>query len=496
MGIIKRQGFYYTLISYTGVLIGTINTLFLYVRILETDQIGEWNNLTDIGLLFTQLAQIGLPSIISRYFPRFRSDDKIHGGLTGWVFIMGAISFLATTILFLLLKDTIIHWYTKSPYFPKIILLVIPYSFFLLANALLDILSRVIYKGLLFSFMNEVVVRLGTSIGLVLYFFKLVDFYQFLLIYIGLTGSITLALFFQIWRSGEFKLKIKTDFFKVQTPALIQYGFFTVLAGSTFLLVQKLDKIFLTIYQGDKVQGVYSIFLYIIAVIRIPSIAIGRVSYQLVADFWENKNIPMVEEIYKKTSLVQMIIGLFLFIGLALNKEFLVFVLHKPAYQNQFPIFYILGLAVLVDTTTGLNTYILTVSHKYKISTGILGVSVLVCGLANWILTPKLGATGAALSLFITYFFYNFFNTLYLQIRFKLQPFSPAHIKVAMIGLTTFLSIYFIPNLTNHYLDVIIRAVLTSLIFGGLILGFKVSEDINDQVQVFLNKGIRIFKKD
>lgn len=495
MGIIKRQGFYYTLISYTGVLIGTINTLFLYVRILETDQIGEWNNLTDIGLLFTQLSQIGLPSIISRYFPRFRSEDKNHGGLIAWVFIMGAISFLVTTILFLSLKSTILGLYTKSPYFPKIIMLVIPYSFFLLANALLDILSRVIYKGLLFSFMNEVVVRLGTSLGLILYFFKLIDFYQFLLLYIGLTGSITLALFFQIWSSGEFKVKYQGEFFRSQTPALIQYGFFTLLAGSTFLLVQKLDKIFLTIYQGDKVQGVYSIFLYIIAVIRIPSIAIGRVSYQLVADFWENKKIPMVEEIYKKTSLVQMIIGLFLFIGLALNKEFLVFVLHKPAYQNEFPIFYILGLAVLVDTTTGLNTYILTVSHKYRISTVILVVSVLVCCLANWLLTPIFGAKGAALSLLITYFFYNFFNTLYLQIRFHLQPFSQAHLKVALIGLVTFLSVYFIPNILNHYGDMIIRSGLILLIFGGLVLGLKVSPDINDQVQVFFGKFFRFSKK-
>jgi O-antigen/teichoic acid export membrane protein len=343
--------------------------------------------------------------------------------------------------------------------------------------------------------MNEVVVRLGTSIGLILYYFNFINFYQFLLVFIGLTGSITLALSFQIWRSGEFKIKYRGEFFKNQTNALIQYGFFTLLAGSTFLLVQKLDKIFLTHFKGDSAQGVYSIFLYIIAVIRIPSIAIGRVSYQLVADFWENKNFLMVEEIYKKTSLVQMIIGLFLFLGLALNREFLLFVLKKEAFQSEFPIFYVLGLAVLVDTTTGLNTYILTVSHKFRISTGILMVSVLVCIVSNLILTPGLGTMGAALSLLITYFFYNFFNTLYLQIRFQLQPFSLAHFKVALIGILTYASIYFIPSLGNHYLDLAVRSILTVLIFGGLILGLHVSEDINDQAQVFLEKGLAIFRK-
>jgi len=489
MGIIKRQGFYYTLISYSGVLIGTFNTLFLYIHIFTTSQIGEWNNLQDVGLIFTQLAQIGIPSIIAKYFPVFRTDDKVHKGLTAWVFIMGGISFLITTILFLLLKEPILSYYGKSPYFPKIILLVIPYSFFLLVNAFLDVLSRVIYKGILFSLMNEVVVRLGVSVALILYSLKILDFYQFLLCFIILTSFISIALAVQLWRSGEFKVQIRTDFIKNETKPLMQYGLYTLMGGATFLLVQKLDKILLTHFKGDSIQGVYSIFLYFIAVIRIPSIAFGRVSYQLVADFWENKDMNAVEDIYKKTSLVQMIVGIFLFIGLALNKDFLFLVFRKnPDFVVVFPIFYVLGLAVLVDTTTGLNTYILAVSHKFRISTGILVSSVFVCYGANQLLTPGLGAMGAALSLLITYFYYNFLNTLYLQIRFKLQPFSWAHVKVAIIGLLVFFLIDAIPVLGNHFVNLIIRSFLVVVLFGGLVLLFRVSEDIQHQARMVLSK--------
>jgi len=494
MGIIKKQGFYYTLISYIGVIIGSVNTLFLYVRILETYQIGEWNNLTDIGLLFTQLAQIGLPSIISRYFPRFRTENKNHEGILVWIFSVAVISFLITSILFLFLKTTLLVWYSKSPLLPKIILLVIPYSFFLFSNALLDILSRVIYKGLLFSLMNEVVVRIGTSLGLVLYFFKIITFYEFLIIYIGLTGCISLALGVQIWQSGEFKWVYEKTFFKNQTRPLLQFGLFSLLTSSTFILVQKLDKIFLTIYQGDSAQGVYSIFLYIIAVIRIPSVAIGRASNQLVSDFWENKNIIKVEEIYKKTSLVQMILGLFLFIGLSLNKDFLVFILHKPIFQSQFPVFYILGLAVLVDTTTGMNTFILNLTSHYRINTAILSISVLICCGVNWLLTPNFGAMGAAISLFITYLFFNLLTTLYLHYRFNLQPFSILHIKVVIIGLITFFLVHFIPNLQNPYLDLLVRGSMASCLFVGLIVRFRILTSLNDRLKDFAHSILHHIK--
>ena len=488
MGIIKRQGFYYSLISYTGVAIGTVNTLFLYIRIFQSSQIGEWNNIQSLGLIFTQLAQIGLPSIIAKFFPRFRTQDKKHQGLLVWVLIIGGLSFLTVSGLFLIFKNSLLHYYTRSPYFKNIIYLIIPYSFFLLSNAIFDVLSRVIYKGLLFSFMNEVVVRLGTSIAIILYYFKFIDFYQFLLIFIGLTGSITIALAIQLKLSGEFTPAFRPEFFKTQSASLLQYGFYTFLGGSTFLLVQKLDTVILTHYKGDSVQGVYSIFLYIIAVIRIPSIAIARVSYQLVSDFWQNQDLSKIEEIYKKTSLVQMILGTFLFLGIALNRDFLVFVLKKPAYQDSFSIFYILCMAVLIDTTTGLNTYILAISNKFRISTGILLVSVAICWLSNNLLIPNLGAMGAALSLLITYAFMNFCNTLYLHIRFDLQPFSWSHLKVFGIAIFTYVLIYYLPVFSNHFYNLALHSLSVCLIFGMLIIFLNVSQDINEQVIKFAKR--------
>jgi len=497
MGIIKRQGFYYTLISYTGVIIGSINTIFLYIHIFRPDQIGEFNNLQDVGLIFTQLAQIGLPSIVAKYFPKFRTEDKTHQGLISWVIILGFCSFFIITILFLYLKPAItLSFYKKSPYFQNIFYLIIPYSFFLLSNAILDVFSRVIYKGLLFSFMNEVVVRLGTSLGLILYFYKWINFFDFILIFIVLNGSITLALIIQLFKSGEFKVKFNVYFFKENTADLVKYGFYTLLAGSTFLWVQKADKMILTNLDGDAVQGVYSIFLYIITVVRIPSIGIGRVSYQLVSDFWQNNNMAKIDEIYKKTSLVQMIIGLFLFLGIILNRNFLVFLLKKPIYQEQFNLIYFLGLAVLVDTTGGLNSYILAISHKFRISTGILIISLLLCIGFNYLLIPILGPIGAAISLFITYFFLNFFNTLYLKIRFQIQPFSLEHLKVLGLSLFSFISVFFIPSLKNPYFDLLLRGSLFSFLFIGSILIFKVSEDINLQFHQIISRSQNVFKKD
>ena len=79
MGIVIRQSFYSTLISYIGVVIGYVNLLYLYPKFMQPEQVGLLRTIQDAAILFTPFAQFGLAQTIVRYFPRMVNDQKSSG---------------------------------------------------------------------------------------------------------------------------------------------------------------------------------------------------------------------------------------------------------------------------------------------------------------------------------------------------------------------------------------------------------------------------------
>lgn len=500
MGIVQRQGFLFTLISYAGAIIGAINTLFLYPALMKTSEIGILGAIISLSVIYAQVSQLGIPTIISRFFPEFRTENKTHQGFLTWVLIISSIGFLISTSIFLLFKLPVNNFYAKSPEFVRFIYLVIPLAGFTLIYAILDTISRAIYKSLLSSFLNSFLLKLTTSVGVIAYYFHFINFAGFLTLYVSMNGFICLVILLQLIYSKEFSFTFRITIPGKRNIELLRYGLYTLLGGSTYVFLQKMDSQILLHYTGTSVVGAYTIYLSIVSFILIPSQAINRVAYQLVADSWVNKDMKTIANIYRKTSIVQMIFGCLLFIGIVLNKENLLHILKKQEYRNQFPAFYMLALATLVDLTGGLNTYIITVSHKFRISTFIVVISMLLCILFNFILVPglgmpndvyyikPLGAFGAGLSLFLAYTFMNFCNWLYLKIRFNLQPFNRKHLILLIISICTFLGFSFLPTMGNLIIDMIVRSSLITLVFGSAVIFFHISADVNRVYTVILVK--------
>lgn len=491
MGIVQRQGFLFTIISYAGAIVGAVNTLFLYPALLKTSEIGILGAIISLSVIYAQVSQIGIPTIISRFFPEFRTENNTHQGFITWVLVVSSVGFLISTTLFLVFRYDLGQFYAKSPEFVKFIYLVIPLAGFTLIYAILDTIARAIYKSLLSSFLNSFLLKLSTSAGILAYYFHYLSFAGFLSFYVGINGFICLAVLVQLIFSGHFTWTFKIGIPRKRNTELIRYGLYTLLGGSTFVFLQKMDSQILLHYTGTSVVGAYTIYLSIVSFILIPSQAINRVAYQLVADSWANKDMKTIADIYRKTSIVQMIFGCLLFIGIVLNKENLLHILKKQEYRTQFPAFYMLALATLVDLTGGLNTYIITVSHKFRVSTFIVVLSMLICVGLNFIFVPGLGsrgdflfippmgAFGAGLSLFCAYTFMNFSNWLYLKIRFNLQPFNSKHLILLVISICTYAGFSYLPVLGNLFTDLIVRSILIGFVFGASVLIFHISADIN-----------------
>lgn len=484
MNLLQKQGFFNSLILYAGVALGFFNLIILFQRILTTEEIGFFILMGTISLLYAQFAGLGIGNIILKYFPYYRSDDKKHGGFASFVTVWSLIGFAIFTVLFVIFKDFIISYYKNKDGAPLLIryfYYLIPLSFFTLVFSVLENLALTVFKNVLSSFLREVGLRLFTTAGVLLIAIKLVDYHFFLIIYITANLVAVLVLLAYISKGRHFKFSTVGAQLLSERKTFLSYGIFTVLSGSSFVMIQNLDTLMLSMLTKESFSyvGIYGTFFAIAVVISLPAKALGRTSLQIIAQSWVTNDLAKIGKIYYKTSVVQMLIGCLLFIGLVINRSFIIMLLHKPEYANYFNVFIIVGVAFLVDMTGGLNGYIMNVSKYYKLTTVFIVSGVVFCVLSNLVLIPMLGMMGAALSYLITMFVLNFAYWLFVKIKFNLQPLAMAHVYILLIFTFCLLIGLYLPSLKNVFADMIYRSVIVGVVYVFLAYILKISEDIN-----------------
>lgn len=496
MGIVKKQAYKNTIVSYAGMVIAYVNTVLLFPLIKTTTaEYGFYNLIISISVLYSLIASMGVPSILAKYFPFYRTDDRKHNGFIHWSAGLALAGFTGVTILYIVLKPLILSAYSqgKSPLFEQYYYYMIPLSFFVIAFNYLEMAGRVVYQTIYSNILQNVLLRLLTTVFLVMIAFKWINFQDFIFLYIGSNGVISLLLLISIIASGNFSHQLGENKFKaIQKREIINFGVFTLISSAIYVLLQKVDTLMLSSMAGDSVQGVYSWYFNIALVISVPAQALSRTTYAIVADAWKAKEMDRIAEVYYKTSIVQMVFGALLFVGIIVNRENLYAIVKHKEYVDPkyFDIFLLIGLGFLVDITGGLNIYIISTSHKYRLITWFVLAASIFCVCLNNVLIPEYKGLGAAISYLLTITGLNFATWLYIKYRFKLQPFNYKHLLVIAIAFVSFFAGYYLMRMPNVLLDIIVRSGLTAAIYGGLAYIFKISPDINEKA----DKMLAVFK--
>lgn len=484
MNLLQKQGFFNSLILYAGTALGFFNLIVLFQRILSIEEIGFFSLMIAISLLYSQIASFGISNVILKYLPYYRTADKQHSGFSTFVLIWSIAGFVLFTLLFLIFKNSIIDFYKEkkgSSLLVKYFYYLIPLSFLTMVFSVLESMALTVFKNVLSSFLREVLLRLFTLASLLLVSAALIDYHDFLLIYMCANVMAVLILFLYIIKGKNFRFACITPQLLGEKKKFINYGIYTVLSGSSYVMIQNLDVIMLSLLTTQSLSfvGIYGTFFSIAMIISLPAKALSRTSLQIIAQSWVTNDLVKINKIYYKTSVVQMSIGCLLFIGLVINRSFIVLLLHKVQYGNYFNVLIIVGLAFLVDMTGGLNNYIMNLSKYYRLTTVFIVSAVILCVISNWILIPQIGMMGAAISYFTTIFLLNFAYWLFLKVKFKLQPFGKSHACIFAIFLVCLLIGLYLPALKNVYLDMAYRSVIIGIIYVFFTYFFAVSEDIN-----------------
>lgn len=480
MGIIVRQSVRNTVISYIGVALGFIITIWMYPNILLPEQYGLTRVLLSLSMVSTQLANLGTQNTIIRYFPFFRNKDKKHHGSLFLSLTVPFIGLLLLAALLYFFRPQITQYFIeRSALLVDYYWLILPLAFFILFFHVLSSYVRALYDTVMSSFLMNVAIRVLTVFILILYFFGWLNFQQFMIAFVASYGFIMLWLFIYTLRTFEVNLKPDFEFLrKSLLKNMGNYSFFAFLGGVATIIVTNIDIIMLSSLSGLSDTGIYAIAFYIGSAITIPRKSIFQISSPIISEAFKNKNFNLIEDIYHRSSLTMTIAGGLLFCGIVANIDNLMNIL-PPEYSGGMFVIILIAIANIFSMATGVNGAIILNSKYYRFDLYSTLILIAITITLNYLLIPKYGILGAAIGTGTAVIFYNVLKVLYVWLRFSMQPFDWRLLPILLIGTFTLLLVFQIPVIVNTYIDLILRSTIVASLYLVPVLRFQLSADFS-----------------
>lgn len=489
MGIIKRQSILGTLFSYTGVLIGFLTTGILFPRILSPEQIGLLVALVSYSLLYSLIGTLGFNSTVIKMFTYFRNSTNYHNGfgtLIQLVLIAGTIVFVAVYFLSLpflhkanMGNSGLLNEYTYY---------IIPLTIFGTIFTVLDNYTSVLFNAVRGIFLKEVFVRIMVLSFIILYYLKIVYFENFLLLYVVATCMPGLLILLILKHEGNLRFKVREiNIEGKRKKELVSVSVFGMLSSFSGNAVEQVDKLMITAMLGLSQTGIYSIAFLFATLIKVPSRTTIKIASTIVAEAWRKDDLAEIQKVYRKSSITMLWIGLLIFLGIWSNIHNVAAIITEKYIEGKWVIF-ILGLAGLIEMSSGVSIAILNTSKHYRYVTLFTGILVILLIINNLWLIPIWGITGAALASFLSVLIFNTIRSIFLYKAYKLFPYTKKFIWIIIIGTFTYLLNLLIPIQSFFIIDIILRSSIIIIVYTSLSYALSVSEDLNGTLREIVKK--------
>ena len=501
MGIIIRESLKSSIINYVGVLIGTVNVLFLYNKLLTTEEYGLYAILISFPVVAAGFINLGIPHVAIRFFNRFADVGKKHQGIFTFLLLTPLAGFLIFLLVFYGFRSLFENLYRESPALIAYSWVLPLLTFSVLYQTILEAYCRSHLKVVVPTLVREIYLKLSNSFLVIGYF---LDWFTFPQLVIGLAliywGALLLLLGY-IKKLG--RLFLVWDWTVVRSPLfpeIVRYGLWTMVGGAAATALPHLEKLILPMFtDGLTHTAIFTIALNIAIVISIPRNTIAAISDPVLARAWAQGNTEEVRTIYGKSALNMGIIGIFLFLGIWCNIDSIFEVIPNPdRYRAGKYVVLLIGLANVFDMATGLNSELLKNSNHYRVDFFLFLFRFGLLTIANILLIPAIGYNGAAAAILISTVLYNLAKYLFIWRAFGMQPFTRKTLVTAGLALLAYGSTLLLdwhegPGLLPNVLEMAIKSLSIVLIFGGGVLATRVSPDLNQVVIQVWNKLVTPF---
>jgi O-antigen/teichoic acid export membrane protein len=497
-----------TIWLFVGSVIGALNVLFLFPYVLQDEQIGLARLLTTIAILISQVASVGGPTAVLKFIPIYRKSENNFSGLLTVIFSTCFIGFLITSFLLFLGKDFIVGYYKdNSALLVEFFLFLLPLIFAQIFTQLITAFSESVLKSVFPLFLNEVLLRGLQSILLCLIYFQIIDFKEFMYLFVCIHLLIGLLIYCYMLINKHLKFHFRLDISFNNYRQILKYGFANMLSGLAGGITNRIDLVMIGSMVGSMViignddlsnSGLYAITVYSIAaymatMIEMPARALSKIATSFISNAWKENDLSTISLLYKKSAVNQLLFGLLVFGIIWINIDGLLIFSGKDYSAGKW-VFLFLGLAKLIHVGSGLNGKIIYMSNYYWVFTILtIGLAILTF-ITNFFFISYFeniqgwnGIDGAAIATAISILIFNLVAVLFLKFKFNLFPYS---LRIVFLLFSFCVALYMstIFQIDNFFIDVLLKSSLFSLLYLPLIFMFNISDDFNGVVNKLFNK--------
>ncbi len=486
MGVIAKQSIKGTIVTYMGVAIGALTTLFVQTRFLTTEEVGLVGAMIDAATFFISLAQLGTSNSIIRFFPYFK-NERGHHGFFFWTIVVPLVGFAFFGLLFWLCRTPIGAWFgQKSPLFVHYYYLLLPLSFFMLYMGIFETNANVLMHIVVPRAVREIGVRVGLLIIYLLYAFRVLSIDGFMVSICGVYAVASLINLVYLFRLEPLELKPDLSFLRENKPVVKQYVHYSLLLLLTALangMAPIASAFFITAKMGLSFTGIFKIATNIAVVVSIPYRSMTAIAAPQLAAAMKQDDRAQCSHLMQQCCSNLLLVGSFIFLLVWLNVDLIYHVIpNGEVYGTARLTVLILMLAHLMMAVFNITISTLSYSRYYGFS--LLFSFLLTVGLivSNTYFIPHWGMNGAALSTLVCYFGYFTLVVLTVVLATKTSPFARRQIGMVALAVGLFvlneLWLKVMPDM-NIWLSSVVRTVV--LLGGGMVIAYKarMSEEIN-----------------
>ncbi len=486
MGIIFKQSFRNSLIIYLGFLVGGINTLIFYPRILESDYYGLVVFVLSASNLIMPITALGVHFTIIKFYSSYNSKEE-------------ADKFLSVILLFPLVIAIPLGYFWD--YFHELIMNNVPeknqivkdYTFLIYLVAISCAYFEVFYSwakvqlqsvfgNVLKEFWNRAIVM----ILLISVFMDWITKPEFLYV---LTGAYILRTFVMMFYAfylyfPKIQLKLPHNFGEI-----VRYSLYIILAGSAGAIILDIDKVMIPDKEAFEVAAYYSVAVFIGSFIEAPSRAMRQILEPITSKTLNDNDEKEVSSLYKRSSINLLLIGGLFFLLINCSVSELFKLLPEKGYAGGEMVVLLISLVKLYHMLLGNNGAIITNSKFYRITLPFgLGMAFSVYFLNRlFYFDLDFGTDGLALATFLTIFLFNSLKLLFVQFTFKMNPFTnKTFLMIAVIAVL--FGVFYYWNFNFHpIINILLKSGLISLIYLFIVVKTNISNEISLLAKRYIN---------
>ena len=484
MGIIRQQTIKGSVVSYIGAILGFINTGILFPRFLEADQIGLINWIGPMAAIVAQFSSLGFNNVTARLFPYFRNENRNHNGYLFILFWVGMAGFVLALISYFALHPFAVDAYQdESPLYLDYLVYLIPLVFFTIFFNLFDAYNRVLYDAVSGTFFRDIVFKILNLTIIFLFALNVLNFSDFVLLYVIAYCLPTLLLFLLLWYRGKISFASNLKFVRpTLRKSMISVSLYGILNGLSDKLANHIDKVMIVSYVGLGANGIYATMANFGVLVSMPSRTLRKIASTVIAEAWKKKDLKTIAQIYTQSGLHQFMAGCLLFIGIWANIDNVIEIVTDRFIDGKYVIFFI-GIGHVIQMASGVSGVILQSSPYYKMQAVFMAIYGVLVILTNLIMIPIWGINGAAIASVSATLVFNLLKYMFLYKKYKFQPFNYKYLLVILVAIGSYYTGNLLPKQDWFILDIIFRSGIVGGLYLVLTFAFKISTDFNQFVK-------------